>query len=225
MLNCCSMLVEHVKYSNHIQVYLVRGWDFWEESLFSKPNVKFFVISNNPRRQSSTVMVLEGGMRPRSGSFVSQHEFHSESLGAFTVQVLIPFLICGFGNLGAGQLLDMIQHWPVFLRITELYVLVPSLMGLKGNLEMTMAARLSTAVRFSHLSGSLLWDNHINSRFAGQLWNSGQMVRDSDNDQGESCIDTMSSNCRRLPRLNDGHCCGYNQEWKFEPNECFLAMQ
>lgn len=93
-----------------------------------------------------TGMVLEGGMRPRSGSFVSQHEFHTESLGAFTVQVLIPFLICGFGNLGAGQLLDMIQHWPVFLNITELYVLVPSLMGLKGNLEMTMAARLSTAV-------------------------------------------------------------------------------
>lgn len=31
--------------------------------------------------------------------------------------------------------------------ITEVFILVPALVGLKGNLEMTLAARLSTAVR------------------------------------------------------------------------------
>lgn len=39
------------------------------------------------------------------------------------------------------------QHWKVFKVITEVFILVPALVGLKGNLEMTLAARLSTAVR------------------------------------------------------------------------------
>lgn len=38
------------------------------------------------------------------------------------------------------------QHWQVFKVITEVFILVPALVGLKGNLEMTLAARLSTAV-------------------------------------------------------------------------------
>lgn len=77
---------------------------------------------------------------------MSQAEWVTESHTAFACQVLVPFLICGFGNLGAGQLLDVVQHWKVFIIVPELYVLIPSLMGLKGNLEMTMASRLSTAV-------------------------------------------------------------------------------
>lgn len=85
--------------------------------------------------------------RGRGGSFVTTTEWVTESNMAFACQVLVPFLICGFGNLGAGQLLDLVQHWAVFRAVPELYVLVPSLMGLKGNLEMTMASRLSTAVR------------------------------------------------------------------------------
>ena len=34
----------------------------------------------------------------------------------------------------------------VFQQITEIYILVPALLGLKGNLEMTLASRLSTQV-------------------------------------------------------------------------------
>uniref|UniRef100_A0A803XZA3 Solute carrier family 41 member n=2 Tax=Phasianidae TaxID=9005 RepID=A0A803XZA3_MELGA len=36
-------------------------------------------------------------------------------------------------------------HWEVFRTITEVFILVPALVGLKGNLEMTLASRLSTA--------------------------------------------------------------------------------
>lgn len=43
--------------------------------------------------------------------------------------------------------LCVFQHWKVFKVITEVFILVPALVGLKGNLEMTLAARLSTAVR------------------------------------------------------------------------------
>jgi cation transporter-like permease len=70
----------------------------------------------------------------------------TESMFSFTLQMVVPFILCGFGNLAAGQLLDYCQKLEVFRNISELFILVPSLMGLKGNLEMTMASRLSTAV-------------------------------------------------------------------------------
>jgi solute carrier family 41 len=62
------------------------------------------------------------------------------------LQVLFPFLIAGAGMVGAGVLLDVVQHWPLFTQVPEVFILVPALLGLKGNLEMTLASRLSTLV-------------------------------------------------------------------------------
>ncbi|XP_066521016.1 solute carrier family 41 member 1-like [Hoplias malabaricus] len=39
----------------------------------------------------------------------------------------------------------MSYHWEMFKEISEVFILVPALVGLKGNLEMTLASRLSTA--------------------------------------------------------------------------------
>ncbi|KAF6728554.1 Solute carrier family 41 member 1 [Oryzias melastigma] len=39
----------------------------------------------------------------------------------------------------------VLQHWEVFREISEVFIMVPALVGLKGNLEMTLASRLSTA--------------------------------------------------------------------------------
>lgn len=44
-----------------------------------------------------------------------------------------------------------LQHWQVFENITELVILVPALLGLKGNLEMTLASRLSTQANLGHM--------------------------------------------------------------------------
>ncbi|XP_064029667.1 solute carrier family 41 member 1 isoform X2 [Pogoniulus pusillus] len=63
------------------------------------------------------------------------------------LQVLFPFLLAGFGTVAAGMVLDIVQHWDVFKYVTEVFILVPALLGLKGNLEMTLASRLSTAVQ------------------------------------------------------------------------------
>ncbi len=52
----------------------------------------------------------------------------------------------------AGRVLDTVQHWPAFLDFPELFILVPALLGLKGNLEMTLASRLSTAANMGELS-------------------------------------------------------------------------
>uniref|UniRef100_A0A915DLH7 SLC41A/MgtE integral membrane domain-containing protein n=1 Tax=Ditylenchus dipsaci TaxID=166011 RepID=A0A915DLH7_9BILA len=60
------------------------------------------------------------------------------------LQVLFPFLIAGFGMVLAGIVLDIVQHWPLFKEVPETFILVPALLGLKGNLEMTLASRLST---------------------------------------------------------------------------------
>jgi solute carrier family 41 len=43
------------------------------------------------------------------------------------------------------------QHWPLFVEISEMFILIPALLGLKGNLEMTLASRLSTAANLGEL--------------------------------------------------------------------------
>uniref|UniRef100_A0A3B1JSX8 Solute carrier family 41 member n=1 Tax=Astyanax mexicanus TaxID=7994 RepID=A0A3B1JSX8_ASTMX len=68
-----------------------------------------------------------------------------ESSIAICLQVLFPYLLAGMGMVMAGMVLDSVQHWDVFKVITEVFILVPALVGLKGNLEMTLASRLSTA--------------------------------------------------------------------------------
>ncbi|KAF8976608.1 hypothetical protein BGZ46_008128, partial [Entomortierella lignicola] len=55
------------------------------------------------------------------------------------------------GLICAGWLLDVIQHWQVFIDISELIILIPILLNLKGNLEMNLASRLSTAANMGLL--------------------------------------------------------------------------
>ena len=70
----------------------------------------------------------------------------NETLMSITVEIFLPFLVAGFGMVAAGVVLDIVQHWKVFKEVNELFILVPALLGLKGNLEMTLASRLSTQV-------------------------------------------------------------------------------
>ncbi|XP_013189704.2 solute carrier family 41 member 1 isoform X1 [Amyelois transitella] len=79
------------------------------------------------------------------------------------VQMFISFLVAGFGMVAASLLLDFVQHWPVFKEVSEVYILVPALLGLKGNLEMTLASRLSTHAHLGHL------DTHLGELVFGNL--------------------------------------------------------
>lgn len=78
-------------------------------------------------------------------------EEKDETTSVIFYQVFIPFLIAGFDNVGAGIILDMVQHWKVFKHAPELFILVASFLGLKGNLEMTLAARLATMANLGQL--------------------------------------------------------------------------
>lgn len=74
-----------------------------------------------------------------------------EAAWMIALQVFIPFLIAGFGMVGAGLVLDIVQHWQVFRAVSEVFILVPALLGLKGNLEMTLASRLSTQANLGNM--------------------------------------------------------------------------
>ena len=68
------------------------------------------------------------------------------------LQIFFSSTLSGVGLVMAGLLLDVVQHWEVFIQVDELFILVPPLLGLKGNLEMTLAARLSTAANMGKVS-------------------------------------------------------------------------
>jgi len=67
------------------------------------------------------------------------------------LQVFPTYLMAGCGMVGAGLILEAVQNWPAFVNVPEIIIVVPPLLGLKGNLEMTLAARMSTASNLGHL--------------------------------------------------------------------------
>lgn len=75
----------------------------------------------------------------------SSKEPGEEGMFLTFLQVFGPFLIAGLGSMGTGILLDVVKDWSNFKNIDSLITLVPTLLGLKGNLEMTVTARLCTA--------------------------------------------------------------------------------
>ncbi|EGD73390.1 solute carrier family 41 [Salpingoeca rosetta] len=98
----------------------------------------------------SRIVVEEGTINVRTAE-------HNQSILSFSAQVLPSLVMSGLGMLAAGALLDIVQHWPVFVGISEMFILCPSLLGLKGNLEMVLASRLSTAAHAHQLSGDKAW--------------------------------------------------------------------
>ncbi|PRQ73927.1 hypothetical protein AAT19DRAFT_15494, partial [Rhodotorula toruloides] len=66
-------------------------------------------------------------------------------------QTLPVLLFALAGAILAGELLQRLQSWRVFIRIEELFILVPILLNLKGNLEMNLAARFSTSANIGEL--------------------------------------------------------------------------
>ncbi|KAG5668150.1 hypothetical protein PVAND_016102 [Polypedilum vanderplanki] len=78
-------------------------------------------------------------------------EVKQERWWQITIQVGIPFFIAGLGTISAGVILGRVEEWEVFESIPQLFILVPALLGLKGNLDMTMASRLSTQANLGNM--------------------------------------------------------------------------
>ncbi|KAG8794050.1 hypothetical protein FRC17_008343, partial [Serendipita sp. 399] len=60
------------------------------------------------------------------------------------------------GTFLTGELLELLTTWEAFKAINELFILVPMLLNLKGNLEMNLSARLSTASNMGDLDSRAL---------------------------------------------------------------------
>ncbi|KAF4525303.1 hypothetical protein B566_EDAN014825 [Ephemera danica] len=85
---------------------------------------------------------------PTPSSTMSYYESHRRVAS----QVIAPFFIAGIGSVGAGLYLAMMQDWDAFVHMPETLILVPALLGLKGNLEMTLASRLSTECNIGNMN-------------------------------------------------------------------------
>jgi solute carrier family 41 len=55
------------------------------------------------------------------------------------------------GEIFTGELLEHLARWRVFIRVDELFILVPMIGNLKGNLEMCLSARLGTSANIGEL--------------------------------------------------------------------------
>lgn len=77
--------------------------------------------------------------------------FNPTSVGFYKIDILITSgLLCCIKMLEY----NLFQRWKVFLEVPEIIVLVPALLGLKGNLEMTLASRLSTEANLGNMEDS-----------------------------------------------------------------------
>ncbi|XP_076262435.1 solute carrier family 41 member 1-like [Rhynchophorus ferrugineus] len=142
---------EKMESSNHIQTSEKNSEQCDSQSVLSNTSIEMTNVI--------TVVAVQDNNENDNGKLpdivveakVCDEEQVEETYFSIAIQVFIPFLIAGFGMVFAGLVLDKIQHWPVFEEITELVILIPALLGLKGNLEMTLASRLSTQANLGHM--------------------------------------------------------------------------
>jgi len=66
-------------------------------------------------------------------------------------QMLIPFTVAGIGSVFAGVVLQKVVKWSVFENIPQLEIMVPAFLGLIGNIETTLASRLSTQANLGRM--------------------------------------------------------------------------
>ncbi|KDN42726.1 hypothetical protein K437DRAFT_257751 [Tilletiaria anomala UBC 951] len=64
----------------------------------------------------------------------------------------LPILVLAlFSLMLAGELLIHLSRWPVFVKVNKLFIAVPILLNMKGNLEMNLSLRLSTSANIGEL--------------------------------------------------------------------------
>ena len=107
-------------------------------------------------RSNSDVEVLintERGNENDDDVLLITDDTHNKTMnGELFRESVFSLVFSTLGLIGAGYLLDKIQHLDVFTKVSELIMLIPVLLNLKGNLELNFSLRLSTAVRLSIVS-------------------------------------------------------------------------
>jgi solute carrier family 41 len=79
----------------------------------------------------------------RRGFFAQMWEISREALPTLTLSLISLCL--------SGELLIHLAKWPVFTRVDKLFILIPILLNLKGNLEGNLSLRMSTSANIGEL--------------------------------------------------------------------------
>ncbi|KAH8295452.1 hypothetical protein KR018_011349, partial [Drosophila ironensis] len=101
---------------------------------------------------NSSLRVAMANQTEQVKPMVSSDEIYQERWYLTLIQIAIPFFLAGLGTITAGLLLGNVQDWRVYRELNELFVLVAVLCGLKGNLDMCLAARVCTQCNLGQLS-------------------------------------------------------------------------
>jgi hypothetical protein len=136
-----------VSFNDHDQYNEFQDEDNNNGKPYYTPIINDNTTSNNDRKYARS--------RPRSPTkftsktYADSSDILLQKLPETWIKLLkesLPSLLMGLaGLLMAGALLDALPTWPVFQKVGVLFALVPNLLGLKGNLEMNLSSRLSTA--------------------------------------------------------------------------------
>ena len=70
------------------------------------------------------------------------------------MQIIPTLVLASIALAVTGSVLDKAQHWAVFEARTAYFVAMPMLFGIKGNLDMTLASRLTSALHSGELTGN-----------------------------------------------------------------------
>ncbi|EPQ32376.1 uncharacterized protein PFL1_00572 [Pseudozyma flocculosa PF-1] len=64
----------------------------------------------------------------------------------------LPTLVLSlFSLVFSGELLVHLARWPAFIKVDKLFILIPILLNMKGNLEMNLSLRMSTSANIGEL--------------------------------------------------------------------------
>lgn len=115
---------------------------------FNNSDSALTLVTNGENLSSSDL-----SSKPSTVSIPEKHSEHREDTTiALVAQIVAALIVAGIGTVGAGLLLDTVQEWTVYQNVSEMFIMVPPLLGLKGNLEMTLASRLSTLAHLGVLN-------------------------------------------------------------------------
>ncbi|ORZ18084.1 solute carrier family 41 member 1-like protein [Absidia repens] len=122
------------------------------------------IIPRHHKRSASSSSFVHFKAPPLQTDPIIEETSLPNELHHLASQALPSLLISVIGLVFAGWMMDIFQHWDVFSQISELFILVPVLLNLKGNLEMNLAARFSTSANLGDLDhpqkrNALIWGN------------------------------------------------------------------
>ncbi|KAI0948740.1 hypothetical protein AcV7_009402 [Taiwanofungus camphoratus] len=98
----------------------------------------------------------DGGNRALLGSRGRElspegHTSRWAEVKSIVIQAFPTLLVTTCGLLLTGEILSNVSHWKAMSRVDELIMIIPVVLNLKGNLEMNLSARLSTAANVGEL--------------------------------------------------------------------------